>query len=147
MHRKKRIELFVLTHQRVAIDEKRIIWIPFFNARIALCARCFALYSTLFALLTLQFLFKGPGFFPYEGVFLIALSLPAAFDWGIHLLGWPGRLSLRLITGMLLGIGLGRSAYHYIQNPYDEIFWIQLIFLSIIMISFIIVKSFDLNKY
>jgi len=93
--------------------------------RLALCARCLTFYPTLALVLGLQIAFDiGPA-----GVvdwwIALALAAPAVIDWGIGRLRHRGRNSIRLLTGALLGVALGRSLLLYFREPTNEIFWVQ----------------------
>ena len=81
--------------------------------------------SLLVAALAVQISF---GFGPVGAMdwwIALVLAAPAVLDWGIGRLGHRGRNSIRVITGVFLGIAVGRSLLLYFREPTNEIFWVQ----------------------
>jgi uncharacterized membrane protein len=97
------------------------------DRRLALCARCLGLYPALALALLLQARLRlGPA---GTADWVLALSgvFPALFDWGLSWLGRRrGSNALRLATGLLLGLSLGRGFWLYFRDPRCEVFWVQL---------------------
>jgi uncharacterized membrane protein len=135
--------LFLSHHHESRLD--RCFHLRCWRARVAICARCLGVYPTLAGMLLLQ---AGLGWgrtgkldwlLPIMGIF------PALLDWGI---GWQGKIrgrnSTRFITGVLLGLALGRSVWLYFIDPLEEIFWIQILLLLIGAISFEILRRLRL---
>ena len=100
--------------------------IPLGSRRVACCARCLGLYPTLALLLLLQGFFSWPVPGPLERWLLAAGVLPALLDWGSSWLDRTrGNNLIRVITGCLLGVSLGRSLWVYFRDPLYEVLWIQ----------------------
>ncbi len=126
----------------------RCLWVPFGPYKIALCSRCLGLYPTLAAILALQIFFRvSQTAGVVDWVVVLLLSVPALFDWGAGHLGWRGKNGLRFATGALLGVALGRSAYLYLVDSLNELFWVQLALLAGGALAFEIVRRFDLSDY
>ena len=58
---------------------------------------------------------------------------------------WPGRNDLRIVSGALLGLALGRSLYIYVVDPLSELVWIQLALLAVGALTFELVRHLDLG--
>jgi hypothetical protein len=56
-------------------------------------------------------------------------ALPALVDWGLGRLGRRGRNDIRVLTGVLLGLALGRTLAIYVRDPGYAVFWIQAVLL------------------
>jgi uncharacterized membrane protein len=96
---------------------------------VHICARCLGTYPTLFAFILFQFAQHVP--LTHELDFLaIFLVIPATLDWAIGQFK-PNLFSnlYRTLTGILLGIALGRSLFVHIQRPLPEILLFQLGFI------------------
>jgi len=97
------------------------------DRRLALCARCTGLYPALAVALLLQALLRlGPAG-AADWVLVLSGVFPALFDWGLSWLGRRrGSNALRLATGVVLGLSLGRGLWLYFRDPRCEVFWVQL---------------------
>jgi len=85
---------------------------------LQLCARCLGVYSALFATLSLEVAVRAPARMPYDGWIAFALPVPAVLDWARG--RWrpqSGTNGLRLFTGALLGVALGRTLYLHLRQP------------------------------
>ena len=82
------------------------------------CARCLGTYPVMFAAIALQLALRAPLEHPLDPPLCIALILPATIDWALGRFD-PHRFSnaWRSITGILLGLGLGRSLFIHLQRP------------------------------
>lgn len=94
--------------------------------RVALCARCTALYPTLVAVVLLETWVRplplGPRWF-----WVYALVTPAVVDYGrARLFSSPGANWIRVSTGGLAGIGLGMGFSDYFREPGCMYFWVLL---------------------
>jgi uncharacterized membrane protein len=116
--------LLLAHHRRAELD--RCLLLPTPIGRIALCARCLGLYTTLLGALALQLaLGAGPRRVVDWAVVLVGI-FPALFDWGASFAGsWRGTNAIRLVTGALLGVALGRSIILYFIDARCELFWVQ----------------------
>src|SRR4051794_20625189 len=95
---------------------------------IRVCSRCLATYPTLILAIVAQFKLHAPQSSPLDLPLGVALLLPALIDWT-----WgrfrphSGSNSLRLLTGFLLGLALGRSLYIHLRHPFPAILVAQLL--------------------
>jgi uncharacterized membrane protein len=92
---------------------------------VHLCARCAGLYPALLVMLALQL----GGHLPAvraEWAILFLLPLPAVGSWARRrLTGAAGSNPVATVTGVLLGIALGRGLYHYLLDHASWRFWAQ----------------------
>jgi uncharacterized membrane protein len=91
-----------------------------------LCARCAGTYPVLFAALVAQFAFHVPLHHPLDQPLATVAVLPATLDWA-----W-GRFrphafsnAWRSATGVLLGLGLARSLFIHLQQPWPQVLLLQ----------------------
>jgi uncharacterized membrane protein len=113
-------------HRRDQLE--RCLLVPLGGGRrLALCARCLGLYPALALALLLQgWLRLGPAG-TADWVLVLSGVFPALFDWGLSWLGRRrGSNALRLATGVMLGLSLGRGFWLYFRDPRCEVFWVQL---------------------
>lgn len=124
----------------------RCVLLPLGRRRLALCARCLALYPALFAALGVQIALRcSPG---RLDALLVALGVvPLLVDWAAGRLRWSrGATWLRLLTGALGGLGLGRAFYVYFREPGSELFWVTAIGIVIVFAAVEIVRALRLNE-
>lgn len=88
---------------------------------------------------------SDPG--PIERWLIVAGIFPALLDWGRSWLDRTrGNNVIRVITGVLLGLSLGRSSWVYLHDPKYEILWIQVGLLAIGAITFELLRLFRLSR-
>jgi hypothetical protein len=75
----------------------------------------------------------------------LGLAAPALIDWGLSRLRARGRNLIRVISGALLGVALGRSLWLYFRDPLGEIFWTQIALLVFGVLSFELVRALRLG--
>ncbi|HLL54478.1 MAG TPA: DUF2085 domain-containing protein [Myxococcaceae bacterium] len=85
---------------------------------VHVCARCLGTYPVLLVALFWQIKTRAPTAWAYDGPWAIGLLLPALADWAYgrfrpHAFGnlW------RSFTGVLLGLGLGRTLFIHFLKP------------------------------
>ena len=99
----------------------------FVIAGVRVCARCLATYPTAFALIAAQVKLKAPLAWPYDDVAGVALLLPALIDWSYgRFRPKAGNNFVRVLTGLALGIALGRSLYIHLRKPLPSVLLLQL---------------------
>ncbi|MBK6846346.1 MAG: DUF2085 domain-containing protein [Proteobacteria bacterium] len=110
----------------------RCLHLPVGRWRIALCARCAALYPTLLLVLALQVLLRARlGPHPTaDAVLALGGAFPALLDWSRARLGAPSPRATRLWSGALLGLALGRTIFLHWRDPPGELLAIQLALLA-----------------
>ena len=120
------IRWFVLAHSR-ASHADRCLHLRLGSRRIALCARCAGLYPVLGAVLGVQAWNGAPPVRSWDYGLALPGVVVALVDWG---LGWMGARRgtprLRLGTGIVLGISLGRGLWLYFRDPLSPVFWVQM---------------------
>lgn len=95
--------------------------------RTSVCARCLGTYPTLLVALTAQGLMHAPVYLPMEVPVVLLLTAPATFDW-VHGQWRPHAFSnaWRTLTGVALGLGLGRSLFVHFASPWPPVLLAQL---------------------
>lgn len=85
---------------------------------VHVCARCLGTYPVMFAAIVAQVALRFPLEHPLDVPLCVALVLPATIDWALGRFD-PHRFSnaWRTLTGILLGLGLGRSLFIHLQRP------------------------------
>lgn len=82
------------------------------------CARCLGTYPVLVAMLLFQFANHAPLTHPLDLPVGVGLVLPATLDWAYGRFAPGAGFNLwRSLTGVLLGLGLGRSLFIHLQQP------------------------------
>ena len=87
-------------------------------AGVHLCARCLGTYPVMFLAMAAQIALRAPLAHPLDVAGCVALVLPATLDWAygrFHPHRFPN--AWRTATGILLGLGLGRSLFIHVQRP------------------------------
>ena len=85
---------------------------------VRVCARCLGTYPVLFAAIALQFKLRAPLDHPFDIPLSLGLVVPALADWAYGRFR-PHAFSnaWRCVTGVLLGLGLGRTLFIHLQRP------------------------------
>lgn len=82
------------------------------------CARCLGTYPVLFAAFFIQFAVRAPLEHPLDLPLALALTVPALADWAYgRFRPHSGGNALRFLTGIALGLGLGRTLFVHVQRP------------------------------
>lgn len=107
--------------------------------QVHVCARCLGTYPTLVVAVALQFALGAPLVYPLDLWLGVLLVLPATLDWAwgrFH----PGRFGnlWRTSTGVLLGLGLGRSLYVHLQRPLPPVLLAQLLGVTTVVVPVIL---------
>lgn len=136
---------FLLSHQ-LPEHKERCVLFPLGNISIGVCARCLGLYPTLFVVIVIQFILSLGPLGIWDWVIVCVSSFPALIDWGLSRLHWRGNNFIRVNTGALLGVGLGRSFFIYFRDQKSEIFWVQILCFILVVIFFEVVRCFHLSK-
>ncbi|MGI5863306.1 MAG: DUF2085 domain-containing protein [Myxococcales bacterium] len=91
------------------------------------CARCLGLYPLLFALIGAQTALRAPTILPGDAFVALVLPLPALLDWARgRFNSRTGSNALRIATGLLLGVGLARTLYLHMREPFHRLAVLQL---------------------
>jgi uncharacterized membrane protein len=106
--------------------------------RVHVCARCLGTYPTLVAALAWQIAIRAPlqSAFDWPAA---ALCAPATVDW---LAGrWNPRSGgnpWRTVTGVLLGLSLGRTLYVHFRQPFPPVLVAQIILVTAAFLTAIV---------
>jgi uncharacterized membrane protein len=89
--------------------------------QVHVCARCLGTYPVMFVVIAAQLALRSPLTHPLDVPLSVALVLPATLDWALGRFQ-PHRFTnlWRAFTGVLLGMGLGRSLFIHLQRPLPE---------------------------
>ncbi len=141
---RRELHLMVLAHHRRE-DRDRCLHLPLGGYRLALCARCLGFYPTLAAAIALQAWLGLPPLPAADWWFCISGLFPALLDWGLAWLGRRrGSNAMRVATGILLGISLGRGFWLYLHDLKSEVFWVQIGLLAVGALAFELVRRLHL---
>lgn len=128
---------FWLSHHREGELHRCYRW-----GEVAVCARCLGTYPVLAVFVVAQFAWKWPLSSPLDLPVGVALAVPAILDWAWgrfrpHDFGNPWRT----ITGLLLGLGLGRTLYVHVHRPFPPALVAQLALAGTVL-GLVLIASF-----
>lgn len=105
------------------------------NRPVWICARCVGVYPALLSTLGLLLAIEiEPG--AWDLAWLFALPIPAVLDWSAARLRWSaGTNARRTVTGILLGISLGRTAELNMRDPGQTKVVLQLAVLLVVVLA------------
>lgn len=82
------------------------------------CARCLGTYPVLLAVMVGLFAVRAPKAWAWDVPVVLALTVPALLDWAVgRFRPASGSNAVRSLTGVLLGVALGRSLFVHVQRP------------------------------
>jgi hypothetical protein len=112
---------------------------------VHLCARCAGLYPALALLLALQLTgIVGP--IRAEWAVLYLLPVPAIFSWARRrLTGAAGSNPVATVTGVLLGVALGRGIFLYLHDHGSVAFWAQAAGLVVVVLTVELLARFKIR--
>ena len=85
---------------------------------VRVCARCLGTYPVLLAVLVALFTVRAPLSWEWDVPVVLGLTLPALVDWAVgRFRPAGGSNAVRTLTGVLLGVALGRSLFVHFQKP------------------------------
>jgi uncharacterized membrane protein len=129
--------MFWLSHHR---DDELHRTYDFFGVRV--CARCLGTYPILFAALAVQVRARAPLAWRFDLPWALLLPLPALVDWAYgRFRPHAGNNALRSGTGVLLGLGLGRTLYVHFLSPWPagliaQVALVTAVALPVILLSY-----------
>jgi uncharacterized membrane protein len=134
-----------LSHHRPRQAERCLLLPLGGGRRLALCARCLGLYPTLLGALALQAAAGSGARGTHDWWLTLPGCVPALLDWGLSWLGrHRGTNLVRVGSGILLGLALGRGLWLYLRDPRSEVFWVQLGLLAAGALAFELVRRLHL---
>ncbi len=93
---------------------------------VRVCARCLGTYPVMLGALVALFALRAPLQWRLDVPVVLGLTVPALADWA-----WgrfrpaAGSNAVRTLTGVLLGLALGRSLYVHLQQPLPAVLLAQ----------------------
>ena len=113
--------MFWLSHHRE--DEYNRTYVV---GGVRLCARCLGTYPVMLAAMVGLFALRAPLTWQWDVPVVLGLTLPALVDWSIgRFRPASGTNLVRTVTGVLLGLALGRSLYVHVQRPLPAVLLAQ----------------------
>jgi uncharacterized membrane protein len=114
---------------------------------VQVCARCLGTYPVLALTLLLQLVLHAPLSHPLDVPVGVALVLPATLDWAVGRLNPAlGSNPWRSTTGLLLGLGLGRSLFIHLQRPLPVVLMCQATVVTMVGVAVILVAYRRKNR-
>ena len=99
---------------------------------VHVCARCLGTYPVMFATMAVLFAFKAPLTHPLDWLSVV-LVLPALGDWAFgRFKPQSGTNAIRTLTGVALGLGLGRTLFVHVQRPLPPALLAQLALVTVV---------------
>jgi uncharacterized membrane protein len=85
---------------------------------VRVCARCLGTYPVLLAVMVALFKLRAPLTWQWDVPVVLGLTVPALVDWAVgRFRPASGSNAVRTLTGVLLGVALGRSLFIHVQKP------------------------------
>lgn len=89
---------------------------------VRVCARCLGTYPVLLAVMVGLFKVRAPLSWEWDVPVVLGLTLPALVDWAVgRFRPRGGSNAVRTLTGVLLGVALGRSLFVHFQRPLPQV--------------------------
>ena len=93
---------------------------------LRICARCLGTYPVLLGCMVGLFAIRAPLQWKWDVPAVLGLTLPALVDWALgRFRPASGSNPVRILTGVLLGLALGRSLYIHVQRPLPTVLLAQ----------------------
>ena len=89
---------------------------------VRVCARCLGTYPVMLAAMGVLIRLRAPLVWPWDVPVVLGLTLPALVDWAVgRFRPAGGSNAVRTLTGVLLGLALGRSLSVHVQRPLPQV--------------------------
>lgn len=109
---------------------------------VRVCARCLGTYPVLLAVLVGLFKVRAPLAWRWDVPVVLALTLPALVDWAVgRFRPARGSNAVRTLTGVLLGVALGRSLFIHLQRPLPAVLVWQAALVAVVALPVLLVTS------
>lgn len=143
---RKTVRWMVLAHHNTdQVD--RCVLLPVDGYAVAICARCLGLYPMMIATIAVQLIWKVEPCARLDWWIAIVGLGPAIIDWGVSRLDiWRGHNAIRIVSGGLAGMAVGRSVFLYWRDPRHEVFLVQVVIIAICVVAFEVTRRFQLPK-
>ena len=107
---------------------------------VRVCARCLGTYPVLLAVMMGLFAVRAPRAWPWDVPMVLALTLPALVDWAVgRFRPASGSNAVRTLTGVLLGVALGRSLHVHVQRPLPAVLLAQAVLVTAVALPVILI--------
>lgn len=108
---------------------------------VHVCARCLGTYPTMVIAIAVQLRLHAPLEWKWDAITGGLLIVPSTIDWALGRFD-PHRFSnlWRTFTGVLLGLGLGRSLFIHLQSPFPTVLLVQAIVVLAIALPVIFMR-------
>ena len=109
---------------------------------VRVCARCLGTYPVLLAVLVGLFKVRAPLSWHGDVPGVLGLTLPALVDWAVgRFRPSGGSNAVRTLTGVLLGVALGRSLFVHLQKPLPAVLVWQAALVAVVALPVLLVTS------
>lgn len=106
---------------------------------LRVCARCLGTYPVLVAVFMGLFAARAPKVWQWDVPVVVGLTLPALLDWAVgRFRPAGGSNAVRTLTGVLLGMALGRSLYVHVQKPLPPMLLAQAVLVTVVALPVIL---------
>lgn len=109
---------------------------------VRVCARCLGTYPVLVAVMMGLFSVRAPLAWRWDVPVVLGLTLPALVDWAVgRFRPASGSNAVRTLTGVLLGMALGRSLFVHLQKPLPPMLVWQAALVLLVALPVLLVSS------
>jgi uncharacterized membrane protein len=109
---------------------------------VRVCARCLGTYPVLLATLVALVRLRAPLTWHGDVPVVLGLTLPALVDWAVgRFRPTGGSNAVRTLTGVLLGLGLGRSLSIHVQKPLPPVLLWQAALVAIVALPVLLASA------
>lgn len=111
-------------------------------AGVRVCARCLGTYPVLLAVMVALFKLRAPLTWPWDVPVVLGLTVPALVDWAVgRFRPASGSNAVRTLTGVLLGVALGRSLFIHVQKPLPAVLVWQAALVAVVALPVFLATS------
>jgi uncharacterized membrane protein len=109
---------------------------------VRVCARCLGTYPVLLAVMVALFKLRAPLTWPWDVPVVLGLTVPALVDWAVgRFRPASGSNAVRTLTGVLLGVALGRSLFIHVQKPLPPVLVWQAALVAVVALPVFLLTS------
>ncbi len=126
--------MFWLSHHHPDEDNRTYVL-----GGVRVCARCLGTYPVMLTTLVGLFVLRAPREWRWDVPVVLGLTLPALVDWAVgRFRPASGSNALRTLTGVLLGLALGRSLQVHVQWPLPPVLLAQAALVTVVAVPVIL---------
>ncbi|PTL76127.1 DUF2085 domain-containing protein [Vitiosangium sp. GDMCC 1.1324] len=109
---------------------------------VRVCARCLGTYPVLLAVMVGLFKARAPLVWSWDVPVVLGLTVPALVDWAVgRFRPASGSNAVRTLTGVLLGMALGRSLFVHVQRPLPAVLVWQAVLVTVVALPVFLITS------